>query len=240
MSWFYKLKQSDIVTVIISIFLTTTGWFFSNYYSIDKFGKNILIQLLFYIAINIIIFNTLDKLINPNYKINTIMIFILILDLLLLFIAHQIFIITVLLLSLIPISTTFIKSIQYHNGIGLISYSTTIGFLIPISFYFLQNNIISNFFIKFCVTLSLIAFIPSLNLFFQNNTFQNSSFNISWLIIIINVLVCLIQFHNYLVIFIFALGTLTWLINLVLKSKINILILSGFTFIICSVGMILI
>lgn len=151
----YHVDKKSYLPAIIALIISIVPWYFSSHFSSDLFSKHLTIQILFFLATFMVNFITMDRLTNrTNLRLIMPLAVIPLLIFAVLLLSKERYISFIGLLSFTPFISTFLPY-SGKNGVGLISFSVSSAILIPLAYFYIRNNFVSEIFLKICVLLAL-------------------------------------------------------------------------------------
>lgn len=223
----YHVDRKSYLPAIIALILSLVPWYFSSHFSSDLFSKHFTIQILFFLANFMINFLTMDRLTNKtNIRLMAPLALIPFLIFAILLLSNDRYISLIGILTFVPYISTFLP-FNGKNGVGLISFSISLGTLVPITYFYIRNDFVSSVFLKICLLLTL-TFISILFSIFINHPNKFIILGIVLNILVLILSAFILKSWNSLVFPI--LGLIGWLIpRFKLPSNLNLFILTILT-----------
>ncbi|MCS8564332.1 hypothetical protein PS421_08435 [Pediococcus pentosaceus] len=165
----YPIEKKSYLPAINALLLSVVPWYLSSHFSSEIFSKHLSIQILFFLATFMVNFLTIDRLTNKtNLRLMAPLAIIPILTFIILLFSENTYVALLGLLSFVPFLTTFLP-LEQKNGVGLLTFSLSVGTLAPLAFFYIRNGFVTSILLKMGLLLSLMIIVILFAIFIKTS-----------------------------------------------------------------------
>lgn len=204
-----KIDQKTILPAALSVVFSSISWYFSYHFASLRLGSTVPTQILLFLFTLMMVFVTFDRLTNKSsLRVLLPLIGITLAIVVVLLLSKELVMAELCLLTLVTLLTTFMN-FKDVNAVGLAMFSTSIGVILPVAFFYLSNRFVSGYFLQVCIGLALVLSVAFFDIFITNVKPYH------WVLAglsVITAVFLLFTFHAWAVLVTFVMFIINWFI----------------------------